>query len=165
MSTPVQAQAPGSAVCHYTSIAAQAAGRIGISAGVGALAACVFTVIDPIGGAIFGATGALTGLVAHGIMNAVGRDTMDERAFRITKLVVSGVLAAVAATFALAVAGFPITFTAAATLIAGMFIVNLIVPDILNCIACCAEGAFSGGRSHSASFTMTTDAARRPAHA
>jgi hypothetical protein len=157
------AQAPVSTACNYARRAAELTAHIGVSAGVGALAAVAFTVINPIGGAIFGATGALTGIVTNCIMDALGHDTMDARAFRITKLIITGVLSAVAATFAIALAGVPITFTAVATLIAGMFIVNLVVPDILNCIACCAEGAFGSGRSQSALHRQAQEAGRRAA--
>ena len=105
-------------------------------AGIGYLTGSVFSIINPVGGAIFGATNALTNIAADIVINAVGSNRINNVALLIAKLVISGILGAVAATFAVAAAGFPITFAAAAMLIGGIVVVDIAIEAILGCCLC-----------------------------
>jgi hypothetical protein len=135
MSTPInRPHNTVSPACLCATMAASAAVNIGANASLGYIAGSVFTIINPIGGAIFGATYALTSVVADGILGAVGCN--NNTALKIAKFVISGVLGAVAATFTVAAVGFPITFAAAAMLIGGMTLVSLAIQLIFKCFKC-----------------------------
>ena len=127
MSTLIPQVSPA-CLCATTAVAAAVA--ISANAGLGYMAGSVFTIINPIGGAVFGATFALTNMVADGILGAVGCN--NNTALEIAKFVIAGALSAVAATFAVAALGFPITFTAAAMLVGGMVLVDMAIKA-----ACC----------------------------
>jgi hypothetical protein len=137
MTTPInRSQNTASPACLLAKVAAARALSIGANASVGYIAGSVFTIINPIGGAIFGATYFLTNLVTDVILGSAGSN--NNTALKIAKFVISGVLGAVAATFAVASVGFPITFTAAALLGGGMALVSLPIKSIINC---CFQGS------------------------
>jgi|GEM_PF-2877126 len=137
MSTQInRSQNTASPACFLAKVAAATALNIGANASVGYIAGSVFTIINPIGGAIFGATYFLTNLLTDVILGSAGCN--NNTALKIAKFVISGVLGAVAATFTVAALGFPITFTAAAMLAGGMALVNWPIKSIINC---CCQGS------------------------
>ncbi|MCX6989615.1 MAG: hypothetical protein NTX49_00895 [Chlamydiae bacterium] len=138
MSTHIPRVSPAY-VCATTAVAA--AININANAGLGYIAGSVFTIINPIGGAVFGATFALTNMVADGILGAVGCNS--NTALKIAKFVIAGALSAVAATFAVAAVGFPITFTAAAMLVGGMVLVNMAITMAIKAACCLCITGFS----------------------
>ena len=132
--------------------------------GAGYIAGSAFSIINPIGGAIFGGSYALTSMVADGIMNAVGCNKVNNVALQIAKLVIANVLGAVAATFAVAAAGFPITFAAAAMLVGGMFAISMVITAVVACCICGCVGATAvAGNALGATVMHTAERADIPA--
>ena len=116
--------------CHLASEALGAAAVTGACAGTGYIAGSLFTIIDPVGGALFGATFALTEAVTGRIMDALGRNRNDI-ACKIAKFAIPMILSTVAAIAVVAAAGFPITLGGAAALIGCMFVTAIAVGGII----------------------------------
>jgi len=106
--------------------------QIGISAGAGALAGYAFSLIHPIGGAIFGATFAVVNSIGTSLANQFG---MNEEATKTALYAVSYIISTLAGAFATTTLGFPLTFLSGVVMTFGMIITTQIVEIAAKCIA------------------------------
>lgn len=117
------------------------------SALTGALAAHLFSIITPIGGAVFGVTSTLSHLLVDEAMNAMGCRNPQNVAFKIAKLVIPSLLAAAVSGLVATVCGFPITFVASLLLIGAIHLTtSLVIAAVASCCigSCCLLGASVG---------------------
>ena len=106
--------------------------QIGVSTLSGALAGYLFTIIDPVGGAIFGATSALTGVFANALAERFG---MDQTASKIILWSVSFMVSIAAAVLVTTAAGFPLTVLGALGMTCAMIGTSILVRIGINCFA------------------------------
>lgn len=132
---------------------ANVAFQTGAEAAIGALAAAAFTTINPVAGAIFGATAGLTGGATSIVFDQTGLTEnwgLIGKVARIGLGVILGALAGYAVTTA---AGFPITFAATAiltaaslaTAAAGVLVVGSCLCLTVCCVAAIGAIALSAG--------------------
>jgi hypothetical protein len=108
--------------------------NIALSGGAGALAAWAFTIIDPIGGAIFGVASALTNSLGRVMANVPGTEAAVKTAVHFLTFIASLAVGAAAVTLA----GFQITLMSAVGLSLAMIPAWIAVSCSANCIGCCA---------------------------
>jgi hypothetical protein len=115
--------------------------EIGINAGSGALAGWVFGIINPIGGAVFGASYALTHTFASEV---AGKLHMDQTAFKVAAWFVSFIASVGVGMLAATVAGFPITILGAVGMILAMLVTSIALRMVISgagCLSSCLAGA------------------------
>ena len=106
--------------------------NIGVTAGAGALAGLVFGIINPIGGAIFGATTATAYLIGKTINNSLSpQDPGAKTALDVAAFVLSIGLGIMAATYA----GFTLTALGAIGMVFAIVLVEPFVKCTGQCIA------------------------------
>ena len=101
--------------------------EIGLNTAAGALAAHLFSIIHPIGGAIFGASITLTRIAAIGLANQF---SMDQTAKKIALMYIPYLSAAVGI-FAVTMAGFPLTLLGTAGLALTMVVTQVFLNVLL----------------------------------
>jgi hypothetical protein len=122
--------------------------EIGLSTGAGALAGYVFGIINPIGGAVFGASSALTSTIALAIADKLG---MDNTAFKIAAWVTTFIVSVGVGIFAATAAGFPLTVLGSVGMIFAMFVTTVAIRIVTNgagCLSACAAGAGLAAKEH-----------------
>ena len=115
--------------------------RIGIGAGVGALAGYAFEIIDPVGGAIFGATAELVVVIGDRLADklCMNRTILKTAAYAVAFITSIGV-----GIFVTTAAGFPLTVTGAVGIVLTSFVtsIGIIALRIGACGLCsCVGGA------------------------
>ncbi len=122
---------------HSLSVPVQVLGgifRVAGSAVIGGLAAYAFSIINPVGGAIFGATSALTSIVADKIANQF---SINHTAVKVAVWIVSA-MASIGIGLAVTTAvGFPLTVVGAIGMTAAMLATSIVVHLVAG-IACCS---------------------------
>ncbi|MBS0604439.1 MAG: hypothetical protein JSS60_05295 [Verrucomicrobia bacterium] len=109
--------------------------EIGINAASGALAGYAFSLIDPIGGAIFGATSALSHTIATSLAD---RFAFNQTAVKIAVWAVSFVASVGLGLLAATVAGFPLTVMGAVGMTLAMLVTSLVVRIVSGGMLCCS---------------------------
>jgi len=115
--------------------------EIGISAGAGALAGWVFGIIDPVGGAVFGASYALTSTIGNAIYKKLG---MNQTALKIAAALASFAISAGVGIFVATTVGFPVTVLGGIGMVLVMTITSIAVRIVIKGAAhlsACAAGA------------------------
>ncbi len=161
MSNPVEA--PPSCAKQVADLAFQT----GAFAAVGTLAAVAFSVANPVGAAVFGATAGLTSGIVSIICEQAGwqDNGFIAKTLKVSLGLILGTLAGVAVATAL---GFPITFTAAAVLTAACVATALVGSlAIVSCLGIAVLGAAAiGFASNTREPNLESDEGnRRPATA
>ncbi len=110
--------------------------NVSFHASTGALAGYLFTLITPVGGAIFGAVRSVSSMVIGKTLGNFFGNTTSEKTVRFAVKFFGSILVALAVTIA---AGFSFTFSA------GVMLSLCMVPTAL--ITAVAFGVFSGGVS------------------
>jgi hypothetical protein len=117
---------------------------IGMSAGAGALAGYLFSIVNPVGGAVFGGTSALISLVGNKIAQRVG---VNSFALRVALYAVAFFASIAVSAIATTALGFPLTVSAGVILSIGMlvsqFAINLAIGGAKCASACVAGGALA----------------------
>lgn len=127
------------AISHSPHISRQAGARLietvyytGVCAAAGALAAHAFHIVNPLGGAVFGATSALTEIVANTIAQRSG---LNQTTDKIALWAVTFALRIGAGMLAAAAAGFTLTVTSAAGLAIAVLVAAVVVQIGVACVA------------------------------
>ncbi len=115
--------------------------EIGVGGGAGALAGWACSIIDPIGGAVFGVSSAFTGVLANTLSE---RLCMDHTAARVAVWAVSFVASIAVGIIATAAAGFPLTVLGAVGMTLAMLVSSFVVRFGIACVGGCF-GAPAGG--------------------
>ncbi|MBS0652990.1 MAG: hypothetical protein JSR39_05615 [Verrucomicrobia bacterium] len=143
-------QQPKSCASQVATLAFQT----GAEAAIGALAAAAFTTINPVAGAVFGATAGLTGGMTSIIFDQTGLTENWGLAGKVARIGLGVILGALAGLAVTTAAGFPITFAAAAVLtaaslataVAGVLVVGSCLCFTVCCVA--AIGAMASSRAN-----------------
>jgi hypothetical protein len=104
----------------------------------GYIAAMVFSIVDPVGGAIFGVSSTASGIVIEFLVEKLGiSSTCAKVAFFAFTFIASTAIATAITT----ASGFPITFLGSIGLTIAMFVtavtITIVVSGILCCSGCC----------------------------
>lgn len=110
--------------------------EVTVSAGAGALAGYMFTLINPVGGAVFGASMALTRLLGNTLAD---KFLMDQTAMKITAWTLSLIAGVGAGFLAATTLGFAITAWGAIGLTLAMIITSCAIRCMFNGATCCAS--------------------------
>ncbi|MBS0606837.1 MAG: hypothetical protein KF898_08895 [Parachlamydiales bacterium] len=143
-------QQPTSCASQVATLAFQT----GAEAAIGALAAAAFTTINPVAGAIFGATAGMTGGITSIIFDQTGLTENWGLAGKVARIGLGVILGSLAGYAVATAAGFPITFAAAAiltaaslaTAVAGVLVVGSCLCFTVCCVA--AIGAIAASREN-----------------
>jgi hypothetical protein len=115
--------------------------EIGFNAASGAFAGWAFGIINPIGGAVFGASYALTHALASEVASKLH---MDQTALKVAAWFVSFIASFGVGMLAATVAGFPITILGSVGMILAMLITSLALRMVVSgagCLSSCLAGA------------------------
>lgn len=110
--------------------------EVSVSAGAGALAGYLFTIINPVGGAIFGATMDLTRLIGDALAD---KFLMDQTSLKIAAYVVSLIVAAGAGFLVTTALGFPITVLGTIGMVITMAITSFAIRILFHGAGCCSS--------------------------
>lgn len=111
--------------------------HIGVSAGAGALAGLVFGIVNPVGGAIFGAAYAVTSLIGRALINCL---PIEEAAAKTALHVASFILSIGIGIIATTYVGFTLTALGAI----GMLFAMIPTAIFLKCTGACIAGCPNG---------------------
>jgi hypothetical protein len=100
--------------------------EIGVSTGAGALAGYFFTIINPVGGAIFGASCALTRTIGGALIDRFVTDPT----LKVAAYAVSFIASIAAGIFVATTAGFPLTVMGSV----GMLLAMLVTTCAIRCV-------------------------------
>jgi hypothetical protein len=106
--------------------------NIGVSTGTGALAGWAFGIIHPVGGAIFGASYALTNTFAHLFAD---KFCADRTALKTAVWVISFMASISVGIFATTVAGFSLNLFSGVGMVLAMIVTSIAAQAIPPCIA------------------------------
>ncbi len=115
--------------------------EIGVSTGAGALAGWAFGIIDPVGGAVFGASYALTRTLANAFADKL---CMGRTALRIAAWVVSFIASVSVGIFVATTAGFPLTVLGSVGMLLAMLVTSIAVRIVVygaSSLSSCVAGA------------------------
>ncbi len=115
--------------------------EIGVHGAAGALAGWACSIIDPVGGAIFGVSSAFTGVLANTLAE---RCCMDQTAARIAAFAVSFIASIAVGIIVTTAAGFPLTVLGAVGMTLAMLVSSIVVRFGIACVGGCV-GAPAGG--------------------
>ncbi len=110
--------------------------EVGVSAGAGALAGYMFSLINPVGGAVFGASMALTRLIGNALAD---KFLMNQTAMKITAWALSLIAGVGPGFLAATTLGFAITAWGAIGLTLAMIITSCAIRCVFNGAGCCAS--------------------------
>jgi hypothetical protein len=115
--------------------------EIGVSTGTGALAGWAFGIIDPVGGAVFGASHALTSTLVNAVADKLN---MDHTALKTAACAISFIASVSVGIFATTTAGFPLTVLGSLGMLVAMAVTSIgvrIVVKGAGCLSSCIAGA------------------------
>jgi len=110
--------------------------EIGFSSAAGALAGYLFNIINPMGGAVFGASMSLSRHVTSALAE---RFCMDQTALKVTAYLVSFIASIAVGVFSTTAAGFPLTTLGAVGMVLAMVVSNCFLGVMLGGAGCCAS--------------------------
>lgn len=127
--------------------------QVGTGAAMGALAGYAFSLINPIGGVVFGATSAMTGLLGNAIAQHLGA---NQTAVKTTLYALPLIASLVAGMVVTTAVGFPITVMGAI----GLTLAIAVTSYFVHCLAiggvCCGAAGLVTWMSQNNSTTVTT---------
>jgi hypothetical protein len=110
--------------------------EVGFSAAAGALAGYLFYIINPVGGAVFGAAMSLTGHIGAAV---VDRLCIDQTALKVAFYAVSFIASVAVGFFATTAAGFPLTVLGSVGMVLTMVITNCVLNIITGSTSRCLQ--------------------------
>jgi len=118
--------------------------NVGVTTAAGAMAGYAFSFINPIGGAIFGATTGLADTIANSLAE---RFAFNSTAVKIAVWAVSAVVSIGLGLLAVTAAGFPLTVVGSVGMTVAMIVTGIAVKIVTVGVVCCSAciGSCAGG--------------------
>ncbi len=109
--------------------------EIGVSTGAAALAGYMFSIINPVGGAVFGATYALTNIIADTVADKV----LPNATLKVVAYAVSFFASVAAGIFAATTMGFPLTVIGSVGMLLAMIVTSCAIRCVTGGAGCCSN--------------------------
>ncbi len=128
--TPSTQQVPSNGAKIFNAIY-----EIGVTTGAGALAGYLFSIINPVGGAVFGATYAFTNIIA----NTVADKVLPNAALKVVACVASFFASVAVGIFAATTIGFPLTVLGSVGMLVAMVVTSCAIRCVTGGAGCCSQ--------------------------